>query len=182
MHTGQSRSKLTGVLNGLLKLSIGGITVMMAVALPAPPARAITNGQPDGNGHPYIGILVAEWLTPGVKTRFCSGVLVAPQIFLTAGHCIVNLAQYGVEPDEIWISFDPAFDGTYSALYHGTGVPHPEYTSYQGQGGSANPHDIAVVHLDAAPPITLGAVLPTEALLDTLDLRGERFTIVGYGR
>jgi hypothetical protein len=47
------------------------------------PATATTPLNPDGNAHRNVGILVAEWLTPGVKDRVCSGTLIAPRIFLT---------------------------------------------------------------------------------------------------
>ena len=40
---------------------------------------------------------------------------------------------------------------------------------------------MAVVHLDNAPLIT-PAQLPTAGLLSSLDLRGQTFTAVGYGR
>ena len=66
----------------------GLLAVILAtagLAAGATPANAITNGQPDGNGHPYVGVLVADYVTPGVKQRFCSGTLVAPRIVLTSG-------------------------------------------------------------------------------------------------
>ena len=28
-------------------------------------ARAITNGEPDGNRHPYVGVLLDDYETPG---------------------------------------------------------------------------------------------------------------------
>ena len=45
------------------------------------PSAAITGGQPDGEGHPYVALLLA----PG--ETFCSGTLIAPRTILTAGHC-----------------------------------------------------------------------------------------------
>jgi hypothetical protein len=46
---------------------------------------------------------------------------------------------------------------------------------------SDNSPDVAVVHLDEAPPIT-PAKLPKEELLASLELQRETFTSVGYGR
>jgi hypothetical protein len=51
----------------------------------APAIGAITYGTPDGNAHPNVGLLVAR-----IGTGFfaiCSGTLVSPTVFLTAGHC-----------------------------------------------------------------------------------------------
>jgi len=49
-------------------------------------ASAITDGYPDGNGHPYVGLMVAQDNT-GKPLWRCSGTLIAPTVFLTAGHC-----------------------------------------------------------------------------------------------
>jgi len=59
-------------------------TIACAVALVgvlAAPGGAITGGQPDGDGHPYVALLLAPGLT------FCSGTLIADRTILTAGHC-----------------------------------------------------------------------------------------------
>jgi len=64
------------------------------------PAGAITGGQPDGNMHPYSGlILVPEF-------GFCSGTLIAPTVVLTAGHCtsFFEDPDYGIT--EVWVTFD----------------------------------------------------------------------------
>ena len=54
---------------------------------------AITNGQPDGNGHPYVGAV-----HNGVV--FCSGSAISPYIFLTAAHCFNSPGEAG------WVTFD----------------------------------------------------------------------------
>ena len=50
------------------------------------PASAITNGLPDGDNHPYVGLMVALD-EDGVPLWRCSGSLLSPTVFLTAGHC-----------------------------------------------------------------------------------------------
>ena len=52
---------------------------------------AITNGRPDGDDHPYVGILLFEEHDPDtgelVDAWLCSGTLIEPTVVLTAGHC-----------------------------------------------------------------------------------------------
>jgi hypothetical protein len=153
----------------------------------AVPANAITNGQADGDGHPYVAALVAEYLNPGEKQQFCSGTLVAPRIVISAAHCLAVVEDSGHEADEIWVSFDPAYRVGISTIYHGTMVTAVDPDNFVGSAGyagqygnSTGGHDIAVVHLDEAPPIT-PAKLPPKGLLSSLDLRGQTFTAVGYG-
>ena len=127
-------------------------------------------------------------MTPGVKQRFCSGTLIAPRAVVSAAHCLGGvLSDAGITADQIWVSFDPVYDPAVSTLYHGTMVTDGDPgayvggSGYQGKFGNSNGYDIAVVHLDEAPPIT-PARLPTAGLLSSLDLRGQAFTTVGYGR
>jgi hypothetical protein len=156
------------------------LSVALAASLGASPAGATTPATPDGNEHPNVGILVAEWLTPGVKDRICSGTLIAPRIFLTAAHCDVSFS--GLPLDQYYVSFDPVYQFGASTLYRGTFVPNPEFIDYHNAGPTGrNPHDIAIVRLnDPAPPTP--ATLPPAGLLSSLDLSQQRFTAVGYGR
>ena len=56
------------------------LTTMLALASGG---SAITNGQPDGNAHPYVGLMVALD-EDGVPQWRCSGSLLSPTVFLTA--------------------------------------------------------------------------------------------------
>jgi len=60
------------------------LLVMLATAAAA---LAITNGTADGNRHPYVGLMVALD-SDGVPLWRCSGSLLSPTVFLTAGHCV----------------------------------------------------------------------------------------------
>jgi hypothetical protein len=163
----------------MTRITLVAAGLLSAASLLAAHASAIVPATADGNGHPYVGVYVAEWLTPGVKDRVCSGTLVAPRVFLTAAHCEVQ--SEGVPADEVWVSFEPEYVHGVSTLYHGTFVINPEYTGFKGQGGFSDPHDLAVIRLDEAPPLT-PAVLPTAGFLSSRDLQDQRFTAVGYGR
>ena len=156
-------------------------------AVGASPLGAITNGHPDGNGHPDIGVLAADYEIPGYKQSVCSGTLVAERIFVTAAHCL----KPEMDANNVWVSFDPVYRPGISTIYHGRMVTAADPTRYFGFAGSGEQYgnsdggdDIAVVHLDPAPapapPIT-PAKLPPTGLLSSLDLKGQTFTAVGYG-
>ncbi len=149
-----------------------------SLTLAASPADAIVNGQVDGNLHPNVGALVAEYVQPGEKDALCSRALIAPKVFLTAAHCTVILASLGIT--DVWVTFDPQFTAS-SNLIHGSYVTNPAYNGYAGAGGSADPHDLAVVLLDKAAKGITPTLLPTSGLLDSTNLSSQTFTAVGYG-
>lgn len=159
------------------------LLLVMTLALTVGAAHAITFGQPDGNLHPNVGALVADWDpdSPGPDS-FCSGTLIAPTVFLTAAHCTASLEADGIT--EVWVTFASDYDEDATSpagLIAGTPVSHPEF----GSGGASDTHDIAVVLLDSAPAGITPAQLPTAGLLDRLkashQLRALTFTAVGYG-
>ncbi|HSG13655.1 MAG TPA: hypothetical protein VLA22_07285, partial [Gaiellaceae bacterium] len=60
--------------------------LVAAVAFVAVPASAITDGAPDENGHPNVGLMVAKDSSGNPLWR-CSGTMISSTKFLTAGHC-----------------------------------------------------------------------------------------------
>jgi hypothetical protein len=157
------------------------IRLALAVAVAAVPfafagaAHPVTNGVPDGTAHPYVG--VASSGVPG--GIFCSGTLLSPTVFLTAGHCTAAFEGYGVKP---FISVDASGSpGTYV-----TGVPHtyPGFFNVapQGLGVPASiGGDIGVVVLDQAVSLAQYGRLPAAGLLDSRTARTSAYTFVGYG-
>lgn len=68
------------------KRTIAVILALVLLLVAVIPAAAITDGELDGDGHPYVGIMVAQD-TNGNPMWRCSGTLISDSVFLTAGHC-----------------------------------------------------------------------------------------------
>jgi hypothetical protein len=86
-ETSRRESGLLRHSGGLVEHDHADVTVLdgrQAVALT--PASAITNGRPDGEDHPYVGLIVSFDRQDNVKV--CSGSLIASNVVLTAGHCV----------------------------------------------------------------------------------------------
>ena len=161
------------------KMLIAVLSVMVMLALAVSPAAAVTDGELDGEGHPYVGLMVAQ-LEDGTPLWRCSGTLLSPTLFLTAGHCTEAPAAHV----EIW--FDA--DVTNAALHNypnsgdvgGTPYTHPQYDP-----NAFFLFDLGVVVLDEPVVMDEYGALPTLDQLDALKTkRGQKdvtFTAVGYG-
>jgi hypothetical protein len=131
-------------------------------------AVAITNGGPDGNGHPEVGALLAQKAFSDGTWEECSGTLISPTVFLTAAHCDEGVSRVAV-------TFDSTYDAKTGTTYWGTWHADPAYTHSQN-----DPHDIAVVVLDKAVKNIAPARLPKLGSLDSLKV-GDKIVSVGYG-
>lgn len=161
------------------------LTALALAALAAAgTVRAITFGENDNGRHPFVGSLVMEFR--GEKFQACSGTQISPTVFLTAGHCLVGLEEFGIT--NVWVTFDEVVDadadGRVDAgvtLHGGTGHVHPEW-GFPGAGGNlADPADLAVFVLDQPVAMAAYGRLPAAGLVDRIDKRTTRFTTVGYG-
>jgi secreted trypsin-like serine protease len=161
-----------------LWISLG---VVLTLALMAVPAMAITWGEPDTE-HTNVGAMVVDW--PGYGPwQVCSGTLIHPRVFLTAGHCTSGWEGTGVET--FWVNFDQDALNEDSLLEVQEVITHPDYW----WGPTSNPHDVGALVL--AEPVTgiEPANLPYEGFLDELKAAGQlnqgktkaKFTLVGYG-
>jgi hypothetical protein len=174
----------------------GKKTLTVAVALlilvvgTAGIAGAITNGQPDGDNHPYVGLLVFDY-APGAPGWRCSGALIAPDVVLTAGHC-----TDGAVAARIWFDEDVTYDNIPYPLYpfggpgsgaiEGTPYTNPKYRSEENPYGGGNGlpafsyRDVGIVVL--AEPVDMDemAELPEAGLADTLKNK-TGVDLVGYG-
>jgi hypothetical protein len=171
-------------------------TMSLAILLASGVAQAIINGEPDrgSNSHPYVGAYVAK--VEGGKLRpVCSGTLISPKVFLTAGHC----THFDIEHNlPVYVSFDPTYKPGASRLIKGTPYIHPKAClpplppinnpscppPERPEIVQPSPHDVrydvGVVVLDKPVKMTSYGTLPEAGLVETLK-EGQRLTAVGYG-
>jgi hypothetical protein len=146
----------------------------------AVPASAVTDGELDGNGHPYVGLMVAQ-LADGTPLWRCSGTLISAKVFLTAGHCTESPAAH----IEIWFDADvqsgiPGNGYPSTGDVGGTPFTHPQYDP-----NAFFLHDLGVVVLDKAVKMKTYGKLPAlganAAYVAANPGAAGVYTAVGYG-
>jgi len=142
-------------------------------------AFAVKYGQLDGEDHPYVGLMVALDADDNPMWR-CSGTLISPTVFVTAGHC-----TDGASGATIWFDSDvesgiPANGYPFDGDVDGVPFTHPQFIPE-----AFFVFDLGVVVLDV--PFVLGeyGALPAADELDAMKTRRGKqdttFTAVGYG-
>lgn len=143
------------------------------------PVQAITFGQPDEGRHPNVGA-VGFWMD-GEPWIICSGTLIAPDVFLTAAHCVAWLPSSGLDASDLWVSFDTAPESGTAVLLPVTAYHYDPLFGHD----QADLHDMAVVILEAPVVGITPAALPPAGLIDQMkdakSLKSQVFVAVGYG-
>jgi hypothetical protein len=138
-------------------------------------ALAVTNGEPDGNRHPYVGVAIQFIPDMPGFVNVCSGSALSDTVFLTAAHCF--------DPSlPVYVSYKsgPPFSLA-NDFTEGTFHPHPDWCIGCGPGlPRFDTHDVAVITLNEPADPGGFAALPSEGLVDTLPM-GTEVDLVGYG-
>lgn len=161
-------------------MAVGLVSALVAVGVAAPVDAITRGGSLDGDDHPYAGIMIAKDAEGEVLWR-CSGALVSPTLYVTAGHCVSEPAVTA----EIWFRSDLE--------------PEPEDYGYPNDGevsGTVHPHtsyddsifwayDLGVVVLDQPKTVSRYASLAPAGYVDQMTKgrrkTGATVTAVGYG-
>ena len=156
------------------------ITGLIALTLAAP-AAAITNGTPDGDNHPYIGLAVFD--VGGAPSHRCSASLLTPTVVLTAAHCTVGTSAARVWFDEV-VQGNLEYPLSGPSSYDGQAFTHPDFCNPCAGGlpGFAL-HDIGVIVLSEPVP---GSVVSEFVQLPSVGAVGDLgqnaiLDYVGYG-
>jgi secreted trypsin-like serine protease len=161
------------------------LATLLILAVCVIPVAAINWGELDTE-HTNVGAFVIDHPVYNVPYQICSGTLIHPKVFLTAGHCTDGFEDWD---EGIWVNFDQNAVNEDTLLDVETVITHPEYA-----WGGNDPHDVGLLILEK-PVKTTGkngiqpATLPDLGYLN--DLRaagalhdgpyGAMFTVVGYG-
>jgi hypothetical protein len=172
---------------GVLALVLGFVT------LPSLSATAITGGEPDGNGHPHVGLIMFYDATGRYR---CTAALVTPTVLVTAAHCttgtlgktLVTFDSVIAEqpPSPLPFAADPSKGYTQAELEaagyrSGTAHTHPQYSDFTDLD---NWNDVGVIVLDRPVTNIAPAKIAPRNYLDAYQqptLNSTIFTSVGYG-
>ena len=145
-----------------LRTFVLAAAVLAATALAVPQAGAVVNGDPvpEGQREFMAAILDGDF-------QFCGGSVIAPQVVMTAAHCVPDGNATGLS---VSVGSSDYTDGTKIAV---TAVDvHPSYSS----DPSA---DVAVLHLAAPAPVT--PITLADADDDDLEAPGAPAVVAGWG-
>lgn len=154
-------------------------------------AEAVVFGEPDGEAHPQVGVLL--FVQNGIGFFSCTGTLLSPTVMLTAGHCVegsnnqtndvtyVRFTENALEGIEGYTDLQKWLDEKWIRAEEV--IPHPEYDNYN---DFPNTFDVGLVRLPSSQAVypTVYGILPTEGFLETVKKdknKENRFTVVGYG-
>lgn len=102
----------------------------------------------------------------------CSGVVVAPDAVLTAGHCVRSATLGELQVRSVQVGHPRAHPERATVREV---VVHPGFDAQHPERG----HDLAVLRLNA--PLTRAQPVPLAALSDNVMLAGPRVRILGFG-
>jgi hypothetical protein len=159
------------------------LVLLALVLFPATPASAVLDGTVDTIGrYPNVGLVMED------GEPLCTGTLFRTEpsqqtsnLVLTAGHCS------SLGSGDFSFTLDPNA-GTGAPIsgpvYDGVAYTHPDFVEPEKINNSlpqAATSDVGVIVLDRPVPGVVPADLPALGLVDTLNLKTQVLTMVGYG-
>jgi len=164
------------------------VIMMLAVTLMVSTiasAAAVTDGRLDGDDHPAVMLLLME--VDGQPAFRCSGTLIAPTYFLTAGHCAGAPGEFSGMRVFTESDVQAGIGTTNNYPYTGPNsveavrwAAHPDYPN-----APFFVHDVGMVELAAPINLSEYGTLPSAGEFDAWQTRrGQNdvwFTSVGYG-
>jgi hypothetical protein len=176
------------------KLVLAVFSVIVILAIAVSPVAAITGNFVDDFEHPFVGLIVF-YDESGEFIGRCSGSLLDPYNFLTAGHCVVGAATARVYfQQDAGVNYDPATqqdpvtgypDFCAAGTLGVTCATSDELYNYGFPQPLPNRHDVALVVLDQPINLSEYGQLAEAGFLDELatarGVQNVTFTASGYG-
>jgi V8-like Glu-specific endopeptidase len=161
------------------------LLVVLVIAALAVPAMAITDGEPAGDDHPEVVLIIMD--VGGAPAYRCSGTMLDEYHVLTAGHCTSNYPDEPFTGLRIFTESDVEngdntypFPGGPNSIEAAEWAAHPEY-----ENAPFFVHDVGMIKLTEPYVLDHYPTLPAADMLDALKTkRGKQatwFTAVGYG-
>ena len=176
------------------KLVFAVFSVIVILSIAVSPVAAITGNWVEDFEHPFVGLIVF-YDENDVFLGRCSGSLLDPYNFLTAGHCVVGADRAIIYfQQDAGVNYDPA-----TQLDPVTGYPEycaagtlgvvcatsDEIYNYGFPQPLPNRHDVGLVVLDQPIYLSEYGQLPEAGILDELaterGIQNVTFTASGYG-
>ena len=182
------------------------IVALISMLLAVVPATAITNGELDNGRHPNVGAYFFTVDGTDIWSQMCNGTLISPSIFLTnAGCACFSVAVLQIPGLHFWITFHPDVVAAHSNCTSPAACPdalevaaenihiQPEFGCSRignvgrspGTSDVPSGADLAVITLPRPVEGVTPATLPPLGFLEDQQaqngLRGQTFTVVGYG-
>src|SRR6185436_5213775 len=112
---------------GLMRRAVTTGLLVLALLAMTVPVGTITNGQPDGNKHPYVGLVLQPIPSMPGFVIICSGSALSSTVFLTAAHC--------ADPaNPVFVTYKSGPPFTAADFTAGTFQPHPDWCLGCGPG------------------------------------------------
>ncbi|MEW5847998.1 MAG: trypsin-like serine protease [Myxococcota bacterium] len=196
-------SRVVVVVSAVLTAACGNPSTRVAAGTPGTHQQAIINGEPCGrDDFPSAVALLTDatvdlggFGTQRIKTVMCTGTLIAPDVVLTAAHCLdASLLTLGfgtVQEQKMYVSAEPDLTALAQqsteefpddAVEAHSWAHHPEFDpdAFNSVNGPGNFHDVGLLFLSRPFPRTPAYVITATESAELAE--GKDLDIVGWGQ